>query len=123
MNFGWLSPEQRREVCIDLLLCMEAGRMSEVWSLLHRLRREHQPASPWEWLDIDQLCKQAASLCGGSPKYWREAAAGALGIQSRADIGIEAICTVADDERRQKLLREAPRPRLTVGNKKQGGRK
>ena len=125
MNFGWLSPEQRREVCSDLLYVEHAGRMPEVWSLLNQLLREHRPASPWQWVAIDRLAKQAASLCGGSPNYWREAAAAALGVQSRADVGIEAICSVADDERQQELRRAAPRPRLTVGSRmnQQGGRR
>lgn len=124
MNFVWLSPEQRKAVCEDLLAIEEAGLLPRLAAVRRQMLREHRGASPWEWVEIDHLTKQASSLIGGSRGYWREAAAAALGIPSMADVSIEAVCRVAEDARWQEREPEpsAPRHRATLGNRKRGGR-
>lgn len=122
MNYVWLSPEQRREVCEALLLIEEAGRLSDVWSLRRRMLREHRPASPWVQVAADRLAGEASRLCGDSPAHWRDAAADALGFPSRAAAGIEAIWQVADDVRMESPQQAAPRARLSINRRKRGGR-
>ena len=128
MNSPRLSREEQRAVCEDLLAIERAGRLSEVWALRQRLLRGHRSPSAWEWLDVDLLAGEASRLVGGSPGYWREAAMAALGIPSRVDLCIEAVCQVADDLKRagkpaEPAPAEAPiRHRVTVGNRKRGGR-
>lgn len=128
MNSPRLSREEQRAVCEDLLAIERAGRLPAVWSLKHRLLREHRSPSPWEWVEIDLLAGEASRLVGGSPGYWQEAAMAALGIPSRVDLCIEAVCQVADDLKRagkpaEPAPAEAPiRHRVTVGNRKRGGR-
>lgn len=132
MNYICLSPEQRRQVCEDLLFIEQAGRLADVWSLRRQMLREHRGASAWEMVEIDFLTKRAASLIGGSGGYWREAAAAALGIPSVADVTIEAVCQVADlaraeereQQRREQQREQAERPRfrMDVGNRKRGTR-
>ena len=128
MSFPRLSQEQQRAVCEDLLAIEEAGLLSRLAVVRQRMLREHRSASIGEELEIDHLTKQASSLIGGSRGYWREAAAAALGIPSRADVTIEAICRVADDAGRWQEAEEeepqqrAQRYRATLGSRKRGGR-
>lgn len=128
MNYIRLSPEQRRQVCEDLLLIEQAGRLADVWSLRRQMLREHRAASAWEMVEIDFLTKQAASLIGGSRGYWQEAAAAALGIPSVAELAIKAVCEVADlaraEEQEQQRREQAERPRfrMDVGSRKRGAR-
>ena len=128
MNYVRLTPEQQREVCEDLLDIEQAGMLSRLAAVRRQMLREHQGASVWEQVAIDHLTKRASSLIGGSQGYWREAAAAALGIPSVAEVCVEAVGIVADDVRlRQEPQREEPRPsaprhRVTLGNRKRGGR-
>lgn len=133
MNYVRLSPEQQQAVCEDLLTIDRARRMSDVWETRRQILREQGRVDVWEQVAIDRLTKQAAALIGGTRGYWREAAAAALGILSVADVGIEAVCRVADDVRwqeepeprpepRQESRQVAPRARLTIGSRKRGGR-
>ncbi len=122
MNYVWLSHEQRREICEDLLCIIAAGRWHELVSLRRRMVREHCPPTAWQQLDADRLARDAAVIIGGNRGYWREAAASALGIQSRSDVSIEAVCTLADDVRQEESQRATPRARLTIGSRKRGGR-
>ena len=120
MNYVWLSPEQRQEVCEDLLLIERAGRMQEVWSLRRMWLRDYRPASAWVQVEADRLAREASRLCGGSLAQWREAAAAALGFPSQAAIGIEAVCEVADGLRMRE--QQAPQVRFTMNKRKRGGR-
>jgi hypothetical protein len=128
MNYVRLTPEQQRAVCEDLLAIEEAGLLPRLAVVRLRMLREHRSASPWEQVAIDGLAIQASSLIGGSRGYWREAAAAALGIPSRSDVCIEAVCQVAEDvERwkephREESRQAAPRHRATLGGRKRGGR-
>lgn len=127
MNYVRLSPDEQRVVCEDLLAIEEAGLLPRLAALRQRLLREHRPASHGEQVAIDHLSKQAASLIGGSRGYWREAAAAALGVSSRVDVCVEAVCMVAEDVRWQEPdvaepQRPAPRVRMTIGSRKRGGR-
>jgi hypothetical protein len=129
MNYVRLSPEEQQAVCEDLLAIEEAGMLPRLAALRRQMLREHRPASPWEQVAIDHLTKQAVALIGGSRGYWREAAAAALGIESPADVSIEAVCRVADDvrwqeepDRREEPRQAAPRARFTIGSRKRGGR-
>jgi hypothetical protein len=122
MSVYRLSPEQRQAVCEDLLCIINAGRRQEVVSLRRRLAREHRPASPWQELDADHIAREAAAIVGGSPGHWRAAAAAALGITSRFELGIEAVATVADEVREQESQRVAPLYRATLGSRKRGSR-
>jgi len=128
MNYVNLTPEQRQAVCEDLLAIERAGYLSRLAVVRQQMLREHRVASPWEQVAIDHLTNQASSLIGGSRGYWREAAAAALGIPSRSDVCVEAVCRVAEDlERWQEPPREqprqaAPRYRATLGSRKRGGR-
>ncbi len=129
MNYVRLSPDEQRAVCEDLLAIEEAGMLPRLAVVRQQMLREHRPASHWQQVAIDHLAKQASSLIGGSRGYWREAAAAALGIESPADVCIEAVCRVADDMRWQEEAepgqehrQPAPRARLTIGSRKRGGR-
>jgi hypothetical protein len=128
MNYVSLTPEQRQAVCEDLLAIEEAGMLSRLAVARQQMLREHRPASHWQQVAIDHLSKQASSLIGGSWGYWRTAAAAALGIRSREDVCIEAVCRVAEDAQRwREPQREEPRPatprhRVTLGSRKRGGR-
>lgn len=127
MNYVRLTPEQQRAVCEDLLAIEQAGRLSDVWTLRRKMLREYRPASPWEQVAADRLAREASNICGGNLAQWREAAAAALGFPSRAAAGIEAVWRVAGDlEQRGSDIAEpeqpAPRVRLTIGNRKRGGR-
>jgi len=128
MNYVRLTPEQQREVCEDLLAIEQAGLLPRLAAVRRQMLREHQGASVSEYLEIDHLTKQASSLIGGSRRYWEDAAAAALGIPSRSDVCVEAVREVADEmERWQEPQREEPRPtaprhRVTLGNRKRGGR-
>jgi hypothetical protein len=129
MNYVRLSPEEQRAVCEDLLAIEEAGMLPRLAVLRRQMLREHRRASTWEQVAIDHLTKQAAALIGGTRGYWREAAAAALGIESPADVCIEAVCRVADDvrwqeepDRREEPRQAVPRARFTIGSRKRGGR-
>lgn len=129
MNYVRLSSDEQRAVCADLLAIEKAGYLSRLSTVRRQLLDEHRAASPWELVAIDHLAKQASSLIGGTPGYWREAAAAALGIPSRADVCTEAVCRVADDirwqeepERRDEPRQAARRARLTIGSRKRGAR-
>lgn len=129
MNYVRLSSDEQRAVCADLLAIEKAGYLSRLSTVRRQLLREHRAASPWELVAIDHLAKQASSLIGGTPGYWREAAAAALGIPSRADVCIKAVCRVANDvrwqeepERRDEPRQAAPRARLTIGSRNRGAR-
>jgi hypothetical protein len=128
MNYVRLTPQEQRAVCEDLLDIEEAGLLPRLATLRLRMLREHRSPSPWEQVAIDHLAEQASSLIGGSRGYWREAAAAALGIPSRSEVGIEAVCRVAEDvERWREPQREeprqaAPRHRATLSSRKRGGR-
>jgi hypothetical protein len=128
MNYVRLSPERQREICEDLLAIERAGRLPDAWVEMRLLVREQRCPSPWQQVEIDRLAREASSLIGGSRSWWREAAAAALGFPSQADASIEAVCMVADDLRRAgKPAEPAPagapiRHRVTVGNRKRGGR-
>jgi hypothetical protein len=127
-----LSAEQQRAICEDLLAIEEAELLPRLANVRRQMLREHRGASAWEQVAIDHLTKQASSLIGGSPGYWRDAAAAALGIPSVADVSIEAVCRVAEDLRRdereqtrqieQEPRQAAPRARLTIGSRKRGWR-
>ena len=127
-----LSAEQQRAVCEDLLAIEEAGLLPRLATVRRQMLRERLSASAWGQVAIDRLSGQAATFIGGSPGYWREAAAAVLGIPSTVDVCIEAICQVADDVQRQEQERErvaqqeprraAPRHRLTIGSGKRGWR-
>jgi hypothetical protein len=130
MNYVNLTPEQRQAVCEDLLTIEAAGCWEAMVSLRLRLLREHRPPTVWQQIDEDRLANAASRLIGGTPNYWRSAAAAALGIRSRSDVCIEAVCHVADDVRWQERepepapepSREKPRYRATLGSRKRGGR-
>jgi len=122
MSSDWLPSERQRRVCEDLLLIEQAGRMQDVYSLRRQMLREHRSPEVWKQIAADRLAKQAASLIGGSPDYWREAAAAALGAASRSDVSIEAVCRVAEDVRWQEPQQQPPAARLSVSNRKRGGR-
>jgi hypothetical protein len=129
MNYVRLTPEQQRAVCEDLLAIEEAGLLPRLAVVRQRMLREHRGADAWEQVAIDHLTKQASSLIGGSRGYWREAAAAALGIESPADVCIEAVCRVAEDVERWQEPQQAaprqqatPRHRVTLGSRKRGGR-
>jgi hypothetical protein len=129
MNYVGLSPDEQRAVCEDLLAIEEAGMLPRLAVVRQQMLREHRPASHWQQVAIDHLAKQASSLIGGSRGYWREAAAAALGIESPADVCIEAVCRVAEDvrwqeepDRREEPRQAAPRARFTIGSRKRGGR-
>jgi hypothetical protein len=130
MNYVNLTPEQRQAVCEDLLAIEAAGYWQAMVSLRLRLLREHRPPTVWQQIDEDRLANAAARLIGGTPNYWRSAAAAALEIQSRADVCIEAVCQAAEDVRWQERkpepapepAREKPRYRATLGSRKRGGR-
>lgn len=133
MTYVRLSPEQQQAVCEDLLAIERAGMIPRLAVVRQQMLREHRPAVDWEQVAIDHLTKQAVALIGGTRGYWREAAAAALGIPSRADVSVEAVCRVAEDVRwqeepeprpepRQESRQVAPRARLTIGSRKRGGR-
>ncbi len=124
MTYLRLSREQQRALCEDLLAIERAGRLSDVWAVRRQMLREHCTPSPWEWLDADLIAGEASRLIGGSPGYWQEAAVAALGMPSRVDLCIEAVCQVADDVRREPppAPRGPVRHRMTFGNRKRGGR-
>lgn len=127
MNYVNLTPEQRQAVCEDLLTIEEAGYWQAMVSLRLRLLREHRPPTVWQQIDEDRLANAAARLIGGTPNYWRSAAAAALGISSRSDACIEAVYRVADDVRWQEPEQEEPRQsaqrhRVTLSSRKRGGR-
>ena len=133
MNYVRLSPDEQRAVCEDLLAIEEAGMLPRLAVVRQQMLREHRPASHWQQVAIDHLTKQAVALIGGTRGYWREAAAAALGIPSRADVSVEAVCRVAEDVRwqeepeplpepRQEPRQPAPRARLTIGSRKRGRR-
>ena len=132
MNYVQITPERQREVCEALIDIEEAGLLSRLAVVRQQMLRDHRGATAWEQVAIDHLTKQASSLIGGSPGYWRDAAAAALGIPSVADVSIEAVCRVAEDLRRdereqtrqieQEPRQAAPRARLTIGSRKRGWR-
>ncbi len=126
MNCMRLTPEQRQSICEDLLAIEESGRLPEVWELRRQMLRDCRPVSPWQQVAADRLAREASNICGGGLAQWWEAAAAALGFPSRAAVGIEAICQVADDVRWQATApepaREPPRHRATLGSRKRGGR-
>lgn len=123
MKYVRLTREQQRAICEDLLAIERAGRLSDVWALQRQMLREHPSPSPWEWVDADSLAGEASLLIGGTPHFWLEAAVAALGIPSRVDVCIEAVCRVAEDVRQQAAPPRAHmRHRVTVGNRKRGGR-
>jgi len=125
MNYVRLSREQQRAVCEDLLAIEEAGMLPRLAVVRQQMLRDHRPASHWQQVEIDHLARQASNLIGGSRGYWREAAAAALGMASRADVSIEAVSRVADDLRWQEEpepRQPTPRARLTIGSRKRGGR-
>jgi hypothetical protein len=129
MNYVQLSPEEQRAVCEDLLAIERTGYLPRLAVVRQQMLREHRPASHWQQVAIDHLTKQAVALIGGTRAYWREAAAAALGIPSRADVSVEAVCRVADDvrwqeepDRREEPRQAAPRARFTIGSRKRGGR-
>jgi hypothetical protein len=128
MNFLRLTPEQRQAVCEDLLAIERAGRLPDVWAVRRCMLRDFRPASPWEQVAADRLAREASNICGGNLAQWRDAAAAALGLPSRAAVGIEAVCQVADDlrwqepEREPEPASEKPRHRATLNSRKRGGR-
>jgi hypothetical protein len=122
MNGSWLTSDEQRRVCEDLLLIEQVGRMEDVWSLRRQMLRDHRPPEVWMQIVIDRLAKQAASLIGGSPGCWREAAAAALGAGSRVDVCIEAVCRVAEDVRWREPQPKPPVARLSINSRKRGGR-
>lgn len=127
MSYVRLSPEQQQAVCEDLLCIMQAARLPRLSAVRREMLREHRGASPWQLADADCLAKQAATFIGGTPGYWWQAAAAALGVSSRVDVSIEAAWQVAEDVRRheqqeQESRRAAPRARLTIGSRKRGCR-
>jgi hypothetical protein len=126
MNYVRLTPEQRQAVCEDLLAIEQEGMLSRLAALRLRMLREHRSPNVWQQIDEDRLARQASNFIGGSPNYWRSAAAAALGIRSRVDVCIEAVCQVADDVRWQEPepepAHEQPRHRATLGSRKRGGR-
>lgn len=128
MNYVRLTAEQQRAVCEDLLAIEEAGLSSRLAEVRLRMLREMPSACVWEQVAIDRLTMQAASLVGGSRGYWRDAAAAALAIPSRADVSVEAIRQVADDAARWEEPPEeepqqcVPRYRATLGSRKRGAR-
>jgi hypothetical protein len=125
MNYVRLTAEEQRAVCEDLLAIDRAGLIPRLAAVRQQLLREHRPASPWEQVEIARLTKHAVSLIGGTRNYWRDAAAAALGIPSPGDLGIEAVCRVADyvgqQQEEQPARQAAPRARVTIGRKR-GGR-
>ncbi len=128
MNYVRLTREQQRAICEDLLAIERAGRLPDVWAVRRRMIRDFHPASPWEQVAADRLAREASNICGGNLAQWREAAAAALGLPSRAAVGIEAVCQVADDlrwqepEREPEPAREKPQYRATLNSRKRGGR-
>jgi hypothetical protein len=124
MNYVRLTPEQRQEVCEDLLAIEQAGLLDRLAAVRLRMLREHRTPNVWQQIAEDRLARQASSLVGGTPNYWRDAAAAALGIRSRVDVCIEAVCQVADDVRWQEPepAREKPQYRATLNSRKRGGR-
>jgi hypothetical protein len=130
MNYVNLTPEQRQAVCEDLLTIEEEGLLPRLVAVRRQMLRDHLGADAWEQVAIDRLTKQASSLIGGTRGYWREAAAAALGIPSRSEVCIKAVCRVADDVRWRERepepapepAREKPRYRATLGSRKRGGR-
>lgn len=126
MNYVRLTPEQQRAVCEDLLTIEDAGMLPRLAAVRQQMLRDHRGADHWQQVAIDHLTKQASSLIGGGPGYWREAAAAALGIPTVADVCVDAVCRVADDVRMREQPqaepeRTIPRARFTL-SRKRGGR-
>jgi hypothetical protein len=119
-----LTPEEQRAVCEDLLAIEQADRLDELADLRRRMLFDLRTPHVWQQIATDRLARQASNFIGGSPGYWREAAAAALGSPSRVGVCIEAVCRVADDVRWQepKPAPEQPRHRATLGSRKRGGR-
>jgi hypothetical protein len=87
-----------------------------------RMAREHRPTPVWKQLDADRLAREAANIVGGTPKYWQDAAAAVTGIRSVGDVNVEAVRMLAEDVRWQESQPKAAPVRLSVGNRKRGGR-
>lgn len=117
-----LSPEQRRQVCEDLLLINQAGRVSRLRSLRKRLLSQHPAVDVWLLIAADRLAKQASQLIGGNRADWQDAAEWALGVPTTVDLSIEAVCTVADDVRLQESQQAAERVHLSIGTNKRGSK-
>jgi hypothetical protein len=122
MNYVRLSPEEQRRVCEDLLAVEQADRLDELVALRRQMLSEHRPAVVWQQIAADRLAREASSLIGGPLWMWRDAAAAAVGITSRADVCIEAVCRVAEDVQWKEPQRAAPPARLSIGNRKRGSR-
>ena len=123
MNNVRLSPEQQQEVCEDLLCIAQARRLEELVLLRRQMLSECRPPSALQWVDADFIARQASTLIGGTPGYWRDAAAAALGRSSRVESSIEAVRQVAADVRWQEPPQQAPLPvQVNVANRKRGGR-
>ena len=88
MNNVRLSPEQQQEVCEDLLCIAQARRLEELVLLRRQMLSECRPPSALQWVDADFIARQASTLIGGTPGYWRDAAAAALGLSSRVESSI-----------------------------------
>ena len=123
MNYVRLSPEQQQEICEDLICIARAGRLDELALVRRQMLRECRPPSLSMRLDADHIARKASILIGGTPGYWRDAAAAAMGFSSRAESSIEAVRQVAADVRWQEPPQQAPLPvQVNVANRKRGGR-
>jgi hypothetical protein len=128
MKTIWLSDTEAVEVCADLLLLIQAGRLDELGRLrLRRLREaggKFTAASPWVAVEADRIAKAASKMVGGAADWWLDSAFAALGRPSRLDVSITAIRELAEQVRaeRQPDRRQHPGHDAEPDRRQQAGR-
>lgn len=105
-----LSSAERRQVCEDLLLILQADQLEELAALRLRMLRESRDRNTPGFLSVrlgaDRIAKVASRFVHGPADEWLDAAA-ALERPSEVDVCIEAIRQFAEQIR---LGWEPPQP-------------
>lgn len=106
-----LSSAERRQVCEDLLLILQADQLEELAAVRLQMLREsrdrHTPGYLSVQLEADRIAKVASRFVYGPAEEWLDAAAAVLNRPSEVNVCVEAIRQFAEQVR---LGWEPPQP-------------